>query len=142
MTKLAEQKSKHTLSVLLALAFLVGKCSVLGFQLPHAQPLASSLSFRLCHDDATMTRRITRTIYQVNAVKLESDTNISPLGLPPVDDNADGTKLEKVPTEMMDAVKVFFFSPDYGPLMVVASLVGFVVSRFQMSPIQFADILV
>jgi hypothetical protein len=46
---------------------------------------------------------------------------------------------ESVPSEMSDAIRIFFFSQDYGPLFVVMSIVMFLTKRIQLSSIGVLD---
>jgi hypothetical protein len=142
MTKLIQNSRQRKLSIVvfIALAFLGEISYVSGFQRSHCQPPLSTLSLRLLNDDAAKSRRAKR-LHQVGAVELESDGKVFPSELSPVNDD-DDVYTVKVPTEMSDAVKVFFFSANYGPLMVVASIMGFSFSRFHLSPMELPDIVV
>ena len=45
-----------------------------------------------------------------------------------------GSAIDIIPTTMSDAVKTFFLSSDYGPLMVVGSILSFTVARLTTTP--------
>ena len=149
------------LSLMLLVISMSRRCCVLGFQTTSSSPLSSQrqnlanyhcrrtgrlLAVELENDVKTITPASPTEAATKTSTRLAMASTVASPGV--IDDgysfnNDKTTATNRIPKTMSEALEVFFLSPDYGPLMVVASIFAFTLTRITGPvPITINDVCV